>query len=94
MSRSLMETARLGEQNTAEVQPSPWMTTREACEYLRFTGSDRLNSLYRFIEAKGIRKRYRSPKRLLLSRADIDAALAGVGAARRRNVIKLAQGAA
>lgn len=87
-----METARLGEPNTAEVQPSPWMTTREACEYLRFTGSDRLNSLYRFIEAKG--KRYRSPKRLLLSRAYIDAALAGVGAARRRNVIKLAQGAA
>jgi len=88
----LRETPALGEPNAPAA--SPWMTTREACEYLRFTGSDRLNSLYRFIEAKGIRKRYRSPKRLLLSRADIDAALAGVGAARRRNVIKLAQGAA
>lgn len=42
-------------------------------------------------EAHGITKRYRSPKRLLLKRADLDRALDG--APRRRNAVKKAQAA-
>lgn len=88
MAGTSTETAQVTRPNPAELTiPSPWLTSVEACAYLRFTGSDRLNSLYRFVAAHGIRKRYRSPRRLLFSRADLDAALAGTSAARRRNVI-------
>lgn len=70
--------------------PSPWLTTREACAYLRFTGSDRLNSLYRFLNAHGVPRRWRSARRLLVLRQDLDRALAGQFAARRRNAMKRA----
>jgi len=66
--------------------PSLWMTSAEACAYLRFTGADRLNSLYRFIKANGIVTVRRSRMRLLMHRADLDAALRGIGGARRRRV--------
>jgi hypothetical protein len=65
------------------------MTSQEACHYLRFTGKDRLNSLYRFIEQHGIRKHYRSRKRLLLDRADLDAAVMGRGGHRRRAAMQI-----
>jgi hypothetical protein len=85
------ETPEVGTPNTTSTSAaSPYLTTAEACDYLRFTGADRLNSLYRFLEAHGVPKRYRSARRLLVSRADLDAALAGRTAARRRNAIKRA----
>lgn len=80
--------SRFEKSSAADV--SPYLTTREACDYLRFTGSDRLNSLYRFLATHGVRKHYRTARRLLVSRADLDAALAGRTAARRRNAIKRA----
>jgi len=75
----------------SSIAPSPWMASAEACDYLRFTGSDRLNSLYRFLNAHGVRRRYRSARRLLVARADVDAALTGRTAARRRNAIERAR---
>lgn len=74
-------------EKSSTVVASPWLTSAEACDYLRFTGSDRLNSLYRFLNAHGVRRRWRSARRLLVSRLDLDAALAGQTAARRRNAI-------
>lgn len=92
MSLTSRETDPMREPHPAEVQIlSPWLSSQEACAYLRFTGADRLHSLYRFIQAHGITKRYRSPKRLLLKRADLDRALDG--APRRRNAVKKAQAA-
>ena len=32
----------------------PWLTSEEACEYLRFTGTARLQSLYRFLRNHGV----------------------------------------
>lgn len=91
----MTETPYTADPNPAELTIlSPWLTSADACAYLRFTGSDRLNSLYRFIAAHGIRKRYRSPRRLLLSRVDIDRALTQPTAARRRNAIKRGKAAA
>lgn len=68
----------------------PWFTTEIACQYLCFTGVDRLNSLYRWLEANGVPKSYRSPKRLLIAKRDIDEALRKPGAARRRNRMQAA----
>lgn len=56
---------------------SPWLTTHEAAVYLRYTGKHALRSLYRFIKAKGIPKRYKSPRAILIAKADLDRALDG-----------------
>ncbi len=68
----------------------PWFNSQTACEYLCFTGSDRLHSLYRWLDANGIPRQYRSPKRLLIAKRDIDQALRLPGTARRRNRIQAA----
>jgi hypothetical protein len=65
-----------------------WMNTDQACEYLAFTGKDRLNSLYRWLDAQGVRRHYRSSMRLLLLRADLDDAIKRPASVRRRNRIK------
>lgn len=70
--------------------PTVWMTSREACEYLRFTGKDRLHSLYAFLNAKGVPRYYRSTKSLMLKQSDLDRALECPESARRRNRIKAA----
>jgi len=53
---------------------SPWLTTAEACEYLRYTGKHRLRSLYRFIQQQGIRTARRG-RRVLLASADVKRAI-------------------
>lgn len=73
----------------SDAKTSPWLTTQEACAYLRFDGPARLRSLYRFLTTHGIPRIYRSPKRLLIARADLDQALTHPTAARRRNRMKL-----
>lgn len=52
-----------------------WLTTLEACDYLRYTGKHRLRALYRFIERKGIKTYTRSRRALLISRVDLDQAI-------------------
>lgn len=54
---------------------SPYLTTAEACVRLRYTGTHRLKSLYRFIKAKGLNVTHRSARCLLIKRADLDAAI-------------------
>lgn len=54
----------------------PWLTTREAADYLRYRGKHALRSLYRFLKANGIPIRHRSPRCLLIAKADLDRALA------------------
>jgi len=54
---------------------SPWLTTHEACDYLRYQGRHRLRSLYKFLAKNGVPIVHRSPKRLLVARADLDRAL-------------------
>lgn len=53
----------------------PWLTTHEAAAYLRYEGKSRLLSLYRFLRVNGVPKVYKSPRRLLIAKADIDRAL-------------------
>lgn len=54
---------------------SPWFTSHEACEYLRYTSKSRLISLYRFMRKKGI-KSARRDGRLLIARRDLERAIA------------------
>jgi hypothetical protein len=54
---------------------SPWLTTDEACVYLRYHGKHRLRSLYRFLSWAGIPKGRRGPRRILIARRDLDRAL-------------------
>lgn len=53
---------------------SPWLTSYEACEYLRFTGKHKLRSLYKFIERTGVNVSRRG-RSLLLKRSDLDDAV-------------------
>lgn len=53
---------------------SPWLTTREACQYLRYTGKHCLRSLYRFLEEKGVPTARRGHL-ILIARRDLDAAI-------------------
>lgn len=53
---------------------SPWLTSYEACEYLRFTGKHKLRSLYKFIERTGVNVSRRG-RSLLLKRSDLDEAV-------------------
>lgn len=53
---------------------SPFLTTTEACVYLRYGGKHRLRTLYRFLQRKGIRTSRRH-RRLLIRRRDLDAAI-------------------
>lgn len=53
---------------------SPWLTSQEACDYLRYVGKARLISLYRFLKQNGIPKAWCNG-RLRIARADLDRAL-------------------
>lgn len=59
---------------------SPWLTSREACVYLRYAGKAQLVSLYRFLKAHGISTARRGG-RLLIARRDLERA---IGARRSR----------
>lgn len=59
---------------------SPWLNSREACVYLRYSGKAPLVSLYRFIKAHGIATARRGG-RLLIARRDLERA---IGARRTR----------
>lgn len=54
---------------------STWLTSHEACDYLRYTGKHRLRSLYQFIADKGIATARRGTRRLLIARADLEKAI-------------------
>lgn len=49
-----------------------WLTTDEACAYLRYTGKHRLRSLYKFIARNEVKTSRRSARRLLIARRDLD----------------------
>lgn len=74
--QSLAEARTDLQQPDAERQQvhGPWLTTAEACDYLRYTGKHRLRSLYRFMEEQGIVPGRRGGT-LLLARRDLDEAL-------------------
>ena len=69
-----------------------WLNTEQACAYLAFTGTDRLHSLYRWLDAQGVRRFYRSPRRVVVLRTDLDDALRRPYAVRRRNRMRLVAG--
>ena len=52
-----------------------FITTAEACDYLRYTGKHRLKSLYRFLERNGVKVTRRSARALLIQRKDLDEAI-------------------
>lgn len=54
---------------------SPWMTTEEACEHLRYAGKHRLRSLYAFLKANGVPTARRGKRTLLIARLDLDRAI-------------------
>jgi hypothetical protein len=56
---------------------SPYLTTDEAAEYLRFTGKHRLRSVYRFLKLKGVPTQRRGTMSLLILRTDLERALQG-----------------
>jgi Helix-turn-helix domain len=64
------------------VTESPWLTTNEAAEYLRYQGKHRVRSVYRFLERNGVPIFRRGTRSLLVARADLDRAL-GVGPGHR-----------
>jgi hypothetical protein len=64
---------------------SPWLNTSDVAEYLRYTGEKPLRSVYRFMERHSIVAR-KEGKRLLIARADLDRALAGLQ--RRRSHVE------
>jgi hypothetical protein len=53
---------------------SPYLTTVETCDYLRYQGKHRLRSLYRFLAQRGIRTARRG-RRVLVLKADVDRAI-------------------
>jgi len=63
-----------------DLSVSPWLTTDEACTYLRYAGKCRLRSLYAFLKDKGVPTARRGHT-LLIARADLDRA---IGATRRK----------
>jgi hypothetical protein len=52
-----------------------YLSTEEACTFLGYVGRWRLRSLYRWVEANGVPKFYRSPRRLRLRLSDLLAVL-------------------
>lgn len=52
-----------------------YLTSQQACDFLGYTGEWRLRSLYRFIDANGVPKHYRSPRRFLIKRVDLESVL-------------------
>lgn len=60
-------------QQRQQVQ-GPWLTSIEACEYLRYTGKARLISLYRFLKTNGVATARRGG-RLLVARRDLEKAI-------------------
>lgn len=60
-----------------------FLTSQAACAFLGYTGRWRLRSLYRFIEANGTPKHYRSPRRFLLRLSDLLAVLKRGGVSHR-----------
>lgn len=67
---------------------SPWMSTEDIAEYLRYTGTARLRSVYRFIKRKGLVP-VRDGRRVLVARADVERALTH---GRQRNHVPLTRG--
>lgn len=59
----------------SDAHRGPWLTSREAAEHLRYKGRHALRSLYRFLKRKRIEVRYRSPRSILVAKADLDRAL-------------------
>ena len=57
---------------------SPYFSTREACDYLRYTGTHRLRSLYRYLQRTGVRTA-RAGRKVLVLRADL---VRSIGASR------------
>lgn len=68
---------------------SRFLTTAEACEYLRFTNKHKLRSLYYFIEQRGIRTQRRG-HRLLILRSDLDKAIGASDVSARKASVKQA----
>lgn len=55
---------------------SPWLTTEEAAEYLRFLGKHKLRSLYRFLTKHNIPTARRGQGgAILIARRDLEVAL-------------------
>jgi hypothetical protein len=52
-----------------------WLSTAELADYLKYSGAHKVISAHRWITAKGIRKHYRSQRRVLVKRADVDRVL-------------------
>ena len=72
--RPKLTTSDLDAARTVGNPGSPWLTSYEACEYLRFTGKHKLRSLYKFIERTGVNVSRRG-RSLLLKRSDLDEAV-------------------
>jgi len=73
--RTQRQTDGLDAAHSAHEPVSPFLTSDEACDYLRYKGRNRLRSLYKFIERTGIKTQRRGLRSLLLKRTDIDAAI-------------------
>lgn len=52
----------------------PWLTSQEACAYLRFTTKTRLISLYRFLKRNGIPRGFVGG-RLRIAKRDLERAI-------------------
>ena len=53
---------------------SPFLTTAEAAEYLRFAGPNPKRTLWKWLQRQGIRT-YKRGRAVLVRREDLDAAL-------------------
>lgn len=63
----------------------PWFRTDEAAAYLQYRGKHALRSLYRFIARTGIPTSRRSPRCVLIAKADLDRA---IGAGHRKVTVQ------
>lgn len=52
-----------------------WLTYAELADYLKYRGTHRAREARRWVTDHGIRKYYRSAKRVLIKRAEVDAVL-------------------
>lgn len=71
-SRLEVEPSRFDVTDRAPQAFGVWLTTDEACAYLRYTGKHRLRSLYKFIARNEVKTSRRSARRLLIARRDLD----------------------
>lgn len=70
--QSQADSARFDVRDRAPQPFGVWLTTTEACDYLRYTGKHRLRSLYKFIARNQVKTSRRSARRLLIARRDLD----------------------